>query len=225
MARQLSVFVDESGDFGPYQSHSPYYLVTMVFHNQSNDIQSAIRTTDEHLGLIGFPNHAIHTGPIIRREEFYRDCSIEVRKSLLGSLMSFFRHVAIWHITLCIEKRGCDAVKLSEKLSTSVSQFVNEQLPCLQSFDEVIIYYDNGQIELQRLLETTFKKTLKNVTFRKVKPSEYKLFQIADMICSLELSSLKFRNNDPSASELLFFGNYKKFKKDYFSKLARKRVG
>lgn len=27
----LSIFVDESGDFGKYARHSPYYIVTMVF--------------------------------------------------------------------------------------------------------------------------------------------------------------------------------------------------
>ena len=31
----LSVFIDESGDFGPYDSHAPDYLVSMVLHNQS----------------------------------------------------------------------------------------------------------------------------------------------------------------------------------------------
>lgn len=34
----LSVFIDESGDFGPYEAHSPYYLVAMVLHNQDIDI-------------------------------------------------------------------------------------------------------------------------------------------------------------------------------------------
>lgn len=33
--REISVFVDESGDFGEYEKHSPYYIVTMVFHDQS----------------------------------------------------------------------------------------------------------------------------------------------------------------------------------------------
>ena len=34
--RELSVFVDESGDFGEYDYHSPYYIITLVFHNQDN---------------------------------------------------------------------------------------------------------------------------------------------------------------------------------------------
>ena len=32
----LSVFIDESGDFGPYDFHAPFYLVAMVLHNQGN---------------------------------------------------------------------------------------------------------------------------------------------------------------------------------------------
>ncbi len=34
----LSIFVDESGDFGPYDSKSPYYIVTLVIHTTSQKI-------------------------------------------------------------------------------------------------------------------------------------------------------------------------------------------
>jgi hypothetical protein len=40
--KELSVFIDESGDFGEYSPHSPYYIITMVFHDQSNDIREAL---------------------------------------------------------------------------------------------------------------------------------------------------------------------------------------
>ena len=36
--RELSIFVDESGDFGEYEKHSPYYIVSMVFHDQAGKI-------------------------------------------------------------------------------------------------------------------------------------------------------------------------------------------
>ena len=26
---ELSIFIDESGDFGPYEYHSPYYIISM----------------------------------------------------------------------------------------------------------------------------------------------------------------------------------------------------
>lgn len=40
--KELSIFVDESGDFGEYEKHAPFYIVTMVFHNQAIDISDNI---------------------------------------------------------------------------------------------------------------------------------------------------------------------------------------
>ncbi len=37
--KELSIFIDESGDFGEYDYHSPWYIVTMVFHEQEASIQ------------------------------------------------------------------------------------------------------------------------------------------------------------------------------------------
>ena len=65
---ELSIFIDESGDFGPYDYRSPYYIITMVFHDQSVDISTPITKLEADLSNRGFPNHCVHTGPIIRRE-------------------------------------------------------------------------------------------------------------------------------------------------------------
>ena len=64
----LSVFIDESGDFGEYDTKTPYYIVTMVMHNQDVDINSRINELTEHILQLGYDDHAIHTGPLIRRE-------------------------------------------------------------------------------------------------------------------------------------------------------------
>lgn len=42
MKKILSVFIDESGDFGFIKDASKYYLTTLVFHDQSIDISSNI---------------------------------------------------------------------------------------------------------------------------------------------------------------------------------------
>ena len=47
--RELSIFVDESGDFGPYAKHSPFYIVSMVFHNQATDITDDIKNLTSRL--------------------------------------------------------------------------------------------------------------------------------------------------------------------------------
>ena len=32
--KELSVFIDESGDFGEQDDQAPCYIITMVFHDQ-----------------------------------------------------------------------------------------------------------------------------------------------------------------------------------------------
>ena len=45
----LSVFVDESGDFGEYSFHSPYYIITMLFHNQTQTIDAQVQKLNREL--------------------------------------------------------------------------------------------------------------------------------------------------------------------------------
>ena len=45
-------------------------------------------------------------------------------------------------------------------------------------FNDVKIYYDNGQIEVSKILSSVFNAMLPEVVFWKVVPSEYKLFQV-----------------------------------------------
>ena len=47
--KELSIFVDESGDFDINSKHSPYYLITLVFHDQSKSINHDINVLEEHL--------------------------------------------------------------------------------------------------------------------------------------------------------------------------------
>ena len=83
---ELSIFIDESGDFGPYDYRSPYYIITMVFHDQAIDISAPIAKLNTDLANRGFPNHCVHTGPIIRRENEYEFESIETRRRILNSM-------------------------------------------------------------------------------------------------------------------------------------------
>lgn len=49
---ELSIFVDESGDFGKVENNSPYYLVSLVFHNQSDDIYQQITALENALSYV-----------------------------------------------------------------------------------------------------------------------------------------------------------------------------
>lgn len=52
--KELSVFVDESGDFGEYDFHSPFYIISLVFHDQENDISEDINRLEQELSYIGW---------------------------------------------------------------------------------------------------------------------------------------------------------------------------
>ena len=65
--KELSIFVDESGDFGEFDHRAPYYIISLVFHDQSNDIDD-LRNLESEMINIGWPEHCFHAGPIIRSE-------------------------------------------------------------------------------------------------------------------------------------------------------------
>jgi hypothetical protein len=92
------------------------------------------------------------------------------------------------------------------------------------SFDVVKIYYDNGQVEVTRILSSVFNALLENVEFKKVIPADYRLFQVADLICTLKLTELKANRHLLSKSEIYFFENERTLKKNYLKSLGKKEM-
>lgn len=222
--KELSIFVDESGDFGEYSHHSPYYIVTMIFHNQNNDITEPIKKFNYELMLLGFEQeHCVHNGPIIRREAPYENMDIKERRRIFNKMVAFTRQLNISFKCFHIEKKHiADTIEASGKISRQLSSFIHENYDYFLSFDTIKVYYDNGQIELTRILSSVLNALLPNVQFRKVLPSEYRLFQVADLICTLELIRLKIENKTISKHELAFWGKESDFKKNYLKRLYQK---
>ena len=115
-----------------------------------------------------------------------------------------------------------DSVEATGKLSKQISSFIRNHFDEFLAFDDVKIYYDNGQVEVSRLLSSVFNALLPNPIFRKVMPTDYKLFQVADFICTMELVSLKLENSLFSKSEMTFFGNKRDLKQNYLKALKKK---
>ena len=103
--KELIIFIDESGDFGEYNHHSPYYIITMVFHDQQEDIQSAVSKLNEELSYLNLHNLCIHTGPIIRKEEVYAHMSVDERRRIFNKMVAFIRQIDIRYKCFHIEKK------------------------------------------------------------------------------------------------------------------------
>ena len=223
--KQLSIFIYESVDFGEYDYHSPWYIVTMVFHEQEASIQEPMEYLNRELSLLGLENHCIHTGPIIRKEEEYSEMDYIERRKIFNKMVTFMRQSGVKYKAFHIEKKHIeDIVEATGKLSKQISVFIREHYDFLLSFDLVKIYYDNGQVELNKILSTLFNAFLPRVEFRKVKPSDYRLFQVADMICTFELLKLKIQNHSFSKSEQIFFGSVNDLKRNYLKIVKRQDI-
>ena len=218
----LSVFIDESGDFGLYEPHSPYYFVAMVLHDQSVDIRENISAFETHLTNLGYPHHAVHTGPLIRRESVYENDLVENRKRLYGALFHFVRKLNIKYSFAMVKKAECaDVIALTAKLSNELAAILRNDAEFWNSHDRIILYYDNGQIELTKILISVFNTLYTHVEFRKVRPVDYKLFQVADLICTTELLAEKASF---SRSELDFFNNKRDFQKNFLKHIRKKQL-
>ena len=93
-----------------------------------------------------------------------------------------------------------------------------------ENFNKIIVYYDNGQQELSKIITSVFSILFRKVEFRKVHPSDYKLFQVADLICTWELLALKADVSGFTESEKAFFDSPSKFFKNRYKLIVRKKL-
>ncbi len=197
----------------------------MVLHDQTINITHDLKILEAELRNMGWSNHCVHAGPVIRSEEEYRGCSLLDRQKILMKMMTFIRHIDIQFKSLYIEKKHIqDTIEATGKLSKQLATFIRDNYEFFCSYDTVKIYYDNGQIEVTRILSSVFNALLENVEFRKVLPADYRLFQVADLICTLKLTELKMTNHLLSKSEIYFFNDQRTLKKKLFKTTSKKRT-
>jgi hypothetical protein len=124
-----------------------------------------------------------------------------------------------------VKKAECsDFIQLNARLSRELAMQLRQNQAYFSNFDNIIVYYDNGQNELTKILTSVFNTLFSNVEFRRVKPSDYKLFQVADLICTWELLALKAGNKSFSKSENEMFGSPKEFIKNRYKLIQKKRL-
>jgi hypothetical protein len=221
----LSIFVDESGDFGAYNHITPYYIITMILHDQAMDISEQVQNLNFKVRSLGYDEkNAIHTAPLIRREQTYANESPNKRRALFASLFFFTMRCPIRYRTFVFEKRLFeDAFSLEGRMAKELSSFIRDNLTFFQKFNDVVLYYDNGQTELNRILNFALSTELSTYSYRKVLPINYKLFQAADLICTLKLLDLKCEHGELSRSEQLMFHSKRELRKQFIKPLQKKK--
>lgn len=220
----LSIFIDESGDFGQFNPKHPMYYVAMVMHEQANDISANIRSLETLISNWGYPDHAIHTGPLIRKESVYYHDLRENRKALFNALYHFTRQLNIKYICPRINPKECSkktTLAYVDKLSKEIESELRRNFQYINSFDKIIVYYDHGQRELTKIITSVFNTIFSNVEFRLAYPRDYRLSQVADLICTIEMLADK---KEFTVSETEFFHSRKAFKTNILKDIKKKRL-
>lgn len=217
MKKVLSVFIDESGDTGFEFGASKYYVVSLVFHEQNNDISSQLNKFKD--------DPVFHVGPIIRREDNFKNIDLFERKRYLNKILILYTILPILHKEFIYNKKEFDEddAKTLARLARDIHSFLMQHYDYFSAFDLINVYYDKGQQVVYKALAQAFGISGYPAEFKKeVKQEKYRLAQVADYITSIRLTELKMNAGTLSKSEERFFENKKVFKRVYLRSLNKK---
>ena len=226
--KTLSIFVDESGKLLYPDSQSRFYIVGMVFHDQAFDVSDLIAKLDVDWRRMGLSDFCFHAGPLIRREKGCRFMFREQRKAIFSRMMLFARQMRFSYHCLVVDKKFVtSSSQIVERLQRQLSDFLGSGAPFFRDFDMMKVYYDCGQAPITRLLHDTFSEWLgdKVVFAAAVRPENYKLFQLADLICSIKLIESKLAIGESlTIGESRFFRGPRTFKHDILRRIKAKEL-
>lgn len=213
MAKELSIFVDESGDRG---GKARYYPLVLVFHDQADSIAEAVTGYEAKLARADLPNIPFHSEPLMNGHKDYEFLDIEQRKVMLAYFSSFVYR----------RSRFEDPARLMERMGRDISSAMIEHLGFLQSFDDVKVYYDNGQDIVKQALDRSVGKVLSKgvVRRRKTSMTDYRLEQVADYLCTIELALVKYEAKENGETYNKFFGGIGSFKRNWLKQARGKQI-
>ncbi|WP_181163455.1 DUF3800 domain-containing protein [Bifidobacterium sp. UTBIF-78] len=221
---ELSVFVDESGEWGKL---SEYYLITLVFHVQSEPIAVHIEKYERHLADSGLPDIPFHAGPLFNGHDDYENVPFSNRKRLFFAFFTLARNLPFRYVTFAHRKSMFDGsrTRFEAQLKRDLANFFLSHLDEFQSYETIKVYYDNGQQIVTNALKASIGYALSKeaVVYRDAQPKDYRLEQAADLMCTVELAALKFDAGEDTATDRKMFKNRRDFRKNYLKILRRKQ--
>lgn len=225
--KDISVFVDESGSFDSDDGSSRFYLICLVIHDQREDIAGMVSALEDALVELGLERtHCVHAGPLIRREGEYTGMSRDERRRIMSRMMAFVRKAPFSYRSFTLDKKFVSGdAAIHDFLLQRIVRFLVEHAADLNEYDKLKIYYDNGQRQIKNLLKEAFSIfAAKTVFVGDVHPRDYRLFQVADVLCTLELIRCKLQvGGNLNKSEYEFFNGFQNLNRNYFKVIDRKQ--
>lgn len=219
----IEIFIDESGDFGPYSEHCPYYVVTMVFHEQIESLYDKLRDLEYRLQLLGLENHCVHTSPAIRGEDEYFGVDLALRRKIVTSLMAFAHSAAFkFKCFFAVKSASSTEQTLFDDLKQQIDSFVTDNFARIASYSDVTVCYDSGQKQISKLLTDTFAARFSAVRMTRTLPIQSRLSQVADLVCTMKRIARHLETTGTlMRSESYFFGGVKNFRRNWIKSILK----
>ena len=220
----IEIYIDESGDFGPFDVRCPYYIVTMVFHETTEPLFALIQDLEYRLSLLGLEDHCIHSSPAIRGENEYYGTDLVMRRKMMSNFAGFIRRTGLKYKSFFIKKKpGASDEDIVTSIRDVFDPFLTENYARLAAYSMIQVAYDKGQKLLSQLITQTFQSRFTNVRLTKVLPIHSRIFQVADFICTLKRISYRLETTGTLAkSELKFFGTVANFRRNWLEPFVRR---
>lgn len=204
--KRLNIFVDETGEFGFGKGASELYGVSFTFHEHDDDIMPELTKLNERLERIGYTN-MIHMADLIMRREDYKNFDIAKRKSIFNAIYNFSRKIPVKYQTIIIDKKYTDSARvLRQQLSSEINKMIKEHETYFEKFDQIVMYYDNGQETLGTILDSIFLRFDGFEHRIEFDHKEKRLFQVSDMLTYIDKYDYKYKHKmEFTRSEKYFF--------------------
>lgn len=152
---------------------------------------------------------------------------IKDRKGYLTMFFQLLQHLPIRYATFVYRRSELDCNEaFVSRMRRDIVDLIFDNLEYFQTFDEVKVYYDDGQEIVAQALHGAIGYAISknSLLYRKTRSADYVLEQAADMLCTLELTAVKFRNKEATRTDGKFFGDAHSFKNNYMKSVKRKRM-
>lgn len=204
--KRLNIFVDETGEFGFNKGSAKLYGVSLVFHEQRNNLNKEILALEEKLGRLGFYD-MIHMGDLVMGRKYFNGMDVAHRRKIYTALYKFSRQVDALYHTIIIDKRNAkNNSALSSSIKGQLNNLVINNLKYFQSFDQIKVYYDGGQKPLNKIINEVFATFSTYEQVPDFDHTEKKLFQVADMLTYVDKLIYKYNKGIKlSKTDQIFF--------------------
>lgn len=131
---------------------------------------------------------------LIMRRRDYKNFDIAKRKSIFNAIYNFSRKIPVKYLTIIIDKKFTGSARvLRQQLSSAINKMIKEHEGYFEKFEQIVMYYDNGQETLGIILDSIFSRFDRFQHRVEFDHKEKRLFQVSDMLTYIDKYDYKYK--------------------------------